>query len=63
MKGRNCILCALCNAAPPFFSMCDSPESFENQQNNSNDRVGGGKKGGGERETDVRRIFYKPSSD
>jgi len=50
MKRRNCILCALCNAAPSFFSMCDSLESFENQRNNSNDRVGGGKKGVGERD-------------
>jgi hypothetical protein len=41
--------------------MCDSPESFENQQNNSNDGAGGGKKGRRgverERETDVRRTL------
>jgi len=49
-ERENCILCFLCDAALPFFTMCDSPESFENQQNNSNDGARGGKKGGGERE-------------
>jgi hypothetical protein len=47
-EKENCILYALCNAAPPFFTVCVTPEPFENQQNNSND--GGGGRGWRERQ-------------
>lgn len=56
-KMEKCILCALCSAANLFFTICDSPESFENQQHGSNDGVWG--EGGREREmTDVSFIHH-----